>query len=617
MCISEILQIKSRAKFLIAAVFFGTVLSVSLNAQDKENIGLANQYYEGGEVEKALSLYESLAKEDENIPLIHENYLELLINTRRFKEAEKYLNSQIKSNSNSEKYQIDLVQLYEVQGEMKKANSLMDKLISSAAKNNFKANTLAQLFIGKRMYDRAIQTYQKAREEQKDETGIYALQMANLYGILGKKDQMTEEYFRYIDQNPRNLEYVKNMLQNYLSDPEDITAFEQILYTKVQKHPDNLNYSDLLIWVNLQQKNFYGAFVQARAIQKRLRTGGSDLIDIGIIAMDNADYKTAIKIFDYVAKEFNQGNDYFIAKRYVIKAREELVKNTFPVEEEEILKLVKDYDQLVKEIGINNTTLEALNSKAMLHAFYLHQEDSAANILKRIIETPRVAPALRARSKLTLGDIYLLTEEPWEATLLYSQVEKEHKDQPLGYEAKLKNAKLSYYKGEFALAQGHLDVLKEATSREIANDAMALSLLIKNNSVLDTSDYALKKFADAELLIFQNKKREAVGMLDSLLKEIPGHSLSDEIYYLQAKMALELGNYDQALEKLNSIIEHYNTDILADDAYFLRARIHEEYLREPEKAMEYYQKLLTSYPGSVFVAEARKRFRRLRGDFAN
>lgn len=617
MCISKIKMVKGKAKGLICAVVLGTIISISAYAQEKDNIGLANQYYESGEMEKALSMYESLAKDKENIPLIHENYLELLINTQRHKEAEKYLNQQIRSNSNSEKFQIDLVQLYELKGEDKKATSLLEKLISSAASNNFKANMLGQLFFDKRMYEQAIQTYQRAREEQKDEQGVYALQMANIYGMLGKKDQMIEEYFHYIDQNPRNLEYVKNMLQNYLSDPEDITAFEQILYERVQKHPNNLNYSDLLIWVNLQQKNFYGAFVQARAIQKRLNTGGADLIDIGIIAMDNGDFKTAIKIFEYIAGAFNQGNDYFIAKRYVIKAREELVKNTFPVEQEEIEKLVDDYDQLVKEIGINNTTLEALNSKALLHAFYLNQEDSAVSILKRIIEAPRVAPELRAQSKLALGDIYLLSEEPWEATLLYSQVEKELKDQPLGYEAKLKNAKLSYYKGEFALAQGHLDVLKEATTREIANDAISLSLLIKNNSVLDTSDYALKKYADAELLLFQNKKLEAIALLDSLSDEIPSHSLMDEICYKQAQIFLELGNYPKALEKLGLIIENWKKDVLADDAYFLRALIHEEYLEEPEIAMEYYQNLLTSYPGSVYVAEARKRFRRLRGDFAN
>ena len=615
MCISgRIKKFWKAISVLFAVLLIGFTPSY---AQEMDKISLANQYYEQGDVEKALSVYEELVANSSNIPFIHDKYLELLINAQSFKAAEKYLEKQIKSHSNPEKYQIELAQLYQLQGDGKKAGNLFNQVINNAAASNYKSNQVAQIFHSKRMYDLAIQTYRKARDQQKDERGMYSLQMANLYGIMGQKEKMIEEYFQYINQNPRNLEYVKNMLQNYLRDTEDMAAFESMLYEKVQKEPDNLNYSDLLIWVNLQQKNFYGAFIQARAIQKRLKTGGNELIDIGVIALDNQDYKTAVKIFEYVAKEFREGTDYFIASRYVIKAREELVKNTYPVSKEEIVKLVKDYQKLVEEIGINNTSLEALNSKAMLHAFYLNQEDSAIQILKKIIETPRVSPDLRAKSKLSLGDIYLLTGEPWEATLLFSQVEKEHKEQPIGYEAKLKNAKLSYYKGEFALAQGHLDVLKEATTREIANDAMSLSLLIKNNSVLDTSDFVMKKYADAELLLFQNKKEEAMVALDSILSNFKGHSLTDEVLYLQAKIALQLGDYPKAVDKLSVITEKWGKDILADDAYFLRARIHEEYLKEEEKAMEYYQNFLTTFPGSIYVAEARKRFRNLRGDFAN
>lgn len=613
MCIS-----RKRNYFLKA---FGLLLFIwgiqPLYAQEKEEIDLANQYYEQGEISKALSMYQELAKKGENVPFIHDHYLELLINEQAFREAEKYLEKQIRSRANAEKYQLDLAHVYEVGGESKKAEDLYQEVINTASTNSYKTNLVAQLFFGKRMYERALQTYRKAREQQKDESGSYALQMANLYGALGNKEQMIEEYFQYVNQNSRNLEYVKNMLQNSLSDPEDMAAFESMLYEKVQKNPDNLNYSDLLIWVNLQQKNFYGAFVQARAIQKRLSAGGSALIDIGIIALDNQDYKTAIKIFEYVSSEFNEGNDYFVARRYIIKAREELVKHTYPVDKSEILKLVKDYQQLVNEIGINSTSLEALNSKALLHAFYLDQEDSAIHILKKIISTPRVSPSLHAQSKLSLGDIYLLTGEPWEATLLYSQVEKEHKEEPLGYEAKLKNAKLSYFKGEFGLAQGHLDVLKEATTREIANDAMSLSLLIKDNSMLDTSDYVLRKYADAELMLFQNKKEKAMELLDTILQEFKGHSLTDEVLFKQASVALELGDYSKAVDKLSEIVKDWNQDILGDDAFFLRARIHEEYLNEKEKARDYYRQFLTSYPGSLYVADVRKRFRKLRGDFAN
>ncbi len=615
MCISRKIKEVGLAGAMLTAVLLAGTLPAC--AQEKEKISLANQYYGQGEVEKALSMYEELAENSENVPLIHDKYLELLINSQSFKTAEKYLEKQIRSRANAEQYRIELAQLYEMQGDAKKAGNLLNQVINTAAGNRFKSNQVAQIFQSKRMYDRAVQTFQKAREEQKDESGIYALQIANLYGIMGRKENMIEEYFHYVNQNPRNIEYVKNMLQNYLTEAEDMAAFESMLYEKVQKHPDNLNYSDLLIWINLQQKNFYGAFIQARAIQKRLMTGGGELIDIGIIALDNQDYKTAVKIFEYVTKEFKSGTDFFIGSRYVIKAREELVKNTYPVDKSEILKLVNDYQKLVDEIGMNNTSLEALNSKAMLHAFYLNQEDSAIQILKQIIDSPRVAPDLRAKSKLSLGDIYLLTGEPWEATLVYSQVEKENKDQPIGYEAKLKNAKLSYYKGEFALAQGHLDVLKEATTREIANDAMALSLLIKNNSVLDTSDFVMKQYADAELLLFRNKKEKAMEALDSILINFSGHSISDEVLYLQAKIALELGEYSTAVDKLTIITEQWGKDILADDAYFLRARIYEEYLKEEEQAMEYYQNFLTAFPGSIYVADARKRFRNLRGDFSN
>lgn len=614
MCTSRSIQtILGLAVLLL--LFFCTALPTY--AQQNDEIRLANQYFEQGELEKALSMYQELAKNSENVPFIHENYLELLINAQEFKEAEKYLQKQVRERNNSERYQVDLAQLYENRGEAKKAANLYSKLIEEAADNSYKTNLLAQLFYGKRMYECALQTYKKAREEQKDESGNFSLQIANLYSVLGNKEQMIEEYFQYIDQNPRNIEYVKNRLQNVLTEPEDMEAFESMLYEKVQKHPDNMNYSDLLIWVNLQQKNFYGAFIQARAIQKRLKTGGSKLIEIGTIAMDNEDYKTAIRIFEYVAAEFKHGTDYFVASRYIIKAREELVKHTYPVDREDIVKLVRDYQNLVEEIGLNSISLEALNSKALLHAFYLDQEDSAISILKKIIEIPRVIPKLRAQSKLSLGDIYLLTGEPWEATLLYSQVEKDHKDEPLGYEAKLKNAKLSYYKGEFGLAQGHLDVLKQATTREIANDAMDMSLLIKNNSVLDTSDYALKQYADAELMLFQNKKEKSIEQLEKLLNELKGHSLTDEILFLQANILLELGEYAQAVDKLTQVVDTWNHDILGDDAFFLRARIYEEYLKDQEKAKEYYQEFLIKYPGSLFVAEARKRFRNLRGDFVN
>jgi outer membrane protein assembly factor BamD (BamD/ComL family) len=344
---------------------------------------------------------------------------------------------------------------------------------------------------------------------------------------------------------------------------------------------------------------------------------GNEIFEVGLIALENKDYETAIDIFDHLIKNYQTSYIYPIAKRYKIKSREELVKNTFPVDESEIRKLILDYNLLVREIGINSRTAEALLSKSHLHAFYLNEMDSAILILNTIITIPRISPELKAKCKLDLGDIYLLKGESWESVLLYAQVEKARKDSPTGYEAKLRSAKLSYYNGDFALAQQHLDVLKLATSREIANDAMQLSLLIKDNIGLDTSDYLLKKYADIELLLFQNKKQEALDSLNIMYEKYKGSKLSDEILWLLSSIYLEKGEFQKSIELLNIIVDEYGEDIFGDDAFFRMAEIYDYHLQDIEKSKSLYKEFLSKYPGSLYAAEARKRFRTLRGDYVN
>jgi TolA-binding protein len=258
-----------------------------------------------------------------------------------------------------------------------------------------------------------------------------------------------------------------------------------------------------------------------------------------------------------------------------------------------------------------------MKNMASLYAFYLDDKEKAIALLQEVIITPRANADLVAEAKISLGDIYLLRNEPWEATLLYSQVERSHKENQLGHEAKLRNAKLSYYKGDFELAQEHLDILKLATSREIANDAMDLSLLITDNTGLDSSTAALSEYAATELLIFQNKQAQALTQLDKVLQKYPAHSLTDEIYFLKANIYLKAGEFQQAIKNLDLIVSNPQYDILSDDAMFLMAKIYEENLNDKEKAKELYNGVLTKFPGSIFTVDARKRFRKLRGDVVN
>src|SRR5690606_20978639 len=270
---------------------------------------------------------------------------------------------------------------------------------------------------------------------------LFSLDLAMLYRIQGQKDKMVQEYLSYVTQSSANIQYVKNVMQALLSKPDELESLERILYEKVQKDPDVEVYSDLLIWVTIQQKNFYASFIQARAYDKRYKREGEKSMEVAQVALDNEDYATAARIYRYVANEYPGTSNYLMARLGLIRTREAEIKHRYPVNRDSVVTLIDDYRSFIAQYPDNAYSLEARRSQATLHALYLDEKDQAIKILDDLIKNTKATLYLRSKAKLDLGDIYLLNGEPWESTLLYSQVEKIQKENPLGYEAKLKNAK--------------------------------------------------------------------------------------------------------------------------------------------------------------------------------
>ncbi len=601
-------------RFLLAAFAFTIAMNVSGQLQD--NIKLANEYYQQADYEKAGTLYEKLAKDKRAIPSIHANYFNLLVTGKQFPEAAAYVRKAIKMLPSNYQFRVDLIYLYALTDETSKQKTEFEGLLREVGSNQYQLNFLAQSFVNKELYQYAIDFLETARNLN-GRPAAYALDMAAVHRITGDKQSMVDEYLRYALANPNNLNYIKNIFQNLFSEDEDLTFLEQALIRRIQKEPEETTYSELLIWIELQRKNFYAAFVQARALDNRLGAPGDYSMRIGDVAMENKSWNDAIEIFEYMVAQYSNSYNYGRARRKLIQSKEGLVKSQYPINVVAIRELTIDYQKLYDELGPNQITLEALRNKALLHAFHLDEKQIAIKILNEVIAIPRLGADLVARCKLDLGDIYLLLDEPWEASLLYSQVEKANKDSPVAYTAKLRNAKLNYYTGYFSLALGHLNILKQATTREIANDAIALSLLINNNTILDTSDMVMKEYASIELLIFQNKDSVATQKLNALIDENEGHSIIDECYWVLSNVYRRKGEHEQAIAYLDLISTRYGYDILADDAAFHKALILEEHLGDTQTAKNHYRDFLKTFPGSMYAADARKRFRKLRGDQLN
>ena len=237
--------------------------------------------------------------------------------------------------------------------------------------------------------------------------------------------------------------------------------------------------------------------------------------------------------------------------------------------------------------------------------------------MSEIVQMGGLKKDLLGNCKLDLGDYYLVSGDVWESTLLYSQVDKTFKDGPLGELARFKNAKLSYFKGEFDWSQAQLNILKAATSELIANDALDLSIFILDNLGLDSTLTPMQMYSKAELLSFQNKHDVALKVLDSIITFFPGHPLEDDIYFVKAKTYLRKMKFDQAIEYLDRILNEYPGEILGDDANFLLAEVYQYQKKDLDKARNLYERIILEYKGSLYSVEARKRYRKLRGDNLN
>ncbi|MDF7821701.1 tetratricopeptide repeat protein [Runella sp. MFBS21] len=574
---------------------------------------LADAYFQKGECDKVVTLYQKVLRKDFN-KIYLRRYVNCMIKLKNFEEAEKFFKRQQKADEKfGYLYTLYWGRMLEQMGQVPAATLKYQESIAQAPPKDINAyKDLSEEFREIDNTEAAINALLKGRDMAGNDN-LFKMELAALYAQTGKTEQMIEELLS-LGVVIQSKEVIQNYFQDFLREEKDQAKFEKILYEKIQRQPNETFYAEMLIWFLTQKKQFSKAFIQERALDRRLKYNGAKIFDLGNLALQNKDYGASIQSFEYIIKEYPQGQLYPYARRMVIVAREEQVKNTFPIEQAAVRKLIEDYKKLLGELGQNNRTLDAMRSMANLYAFYLNEKDTATVILQNAIKIGRAESDFIDKCKLDLGDIFLLKNEPWESTLLYSQVEKSQKETPLGYEAKLRNARLNYYKGDFALAKDILDILKMATSREIANDAGSLSLLIQDNTGLDTSEAAMREYAAIDLLLYQNQTTEALAALDELFKKYKDHSLADEILWLKARTYAKMGDHQKAVDNLQQIVEKFSADILADDALFMMAELYQNRFKDKEKAMELYQTILEKHPASIYGAEARKQFRLLRGD---
>ena len=597
-------------------VVFFWLFSISLFAQESTDQQLAQYYFSHNDFEKALPYCQKVFQK-ENSKFTFTRYYECLLKTNKEKEADKLLKKQVDLFSEELGYHIMLADFYETHEETKTAQKIYQNLIEQNSSSSIRILELYTLFKSKGKKDFSFQLLQQGRKNLKQNYPLN-LQFADYYASQQQTQKMIDELLDLLEYKPEQMELIQSTFATYIDfSQEDNPTGELLrnsLLDKVQRRNGDIVYDEMLMWFYTQKRQFGLALNQAQAMDKRTKGDGSRVFELANLLAQNKEYALARKGFEYLVKQGQGYPYYYQAEQSILHTRflELTEQRNFTLDE--VNNVVSEYKLTIQRLGKTRNTLTLVRELAHINAFYANQADTAIVLLENSIKMPGLSGLQVAESKMLLADIYVLKDDIWEASILYMQIDKDFKFETIGFEAKFKNARIFYYDGDFKFAQSQLDVLKESTSKLIANDALKLSLLITDNFGLDSNYTAMRQFARADLLLEQHQYNQAFQLYDSIASAFPYHGLNDEVLLRKSQAYQQQGQWQEAIALLDKLLLNHSEDILADDALFQLGSIYENQLKDKEKAIEYYKKILFKYKGSLYGVEARKRLRILRGD---
>lgn len=602
-----------RARNLLLFLFlFG---ALSLSAQTSTDLQLAQYYYNNAELDKALGYYEKIYAQDQS-KAIFLPYYSCLIDQKDFKTAEKVLRKQIGLNKQDYEVRLMAATFYEDQDDAAKAKKIYEELIAELSPNPGQTIAVYQAFAAKGKFDfakRALDTGQKLSPNYP-----FNFQYADYYAMVGDKRAMLISYLNYLAQQPTILESIQQAIGSRmdlsLASGPDFLLAKEVLLQKVQQAHAPLVFNQMLIWLFVQNRDFSGATTQVIALDKRMKSDGREVLELGQICVENAIYDQAYRCFQHVIDLGAEQPNFYEAQLALLNTRFLQVTQFRNFASAEIQQCITDFELALGRLGKTRATFQVSLQLAEIRAFYAQQIDSAIAELQELMKLPGLTDIQRAQAKMLLADIQVLGGDIWEASLIYMQIDNDFKFEVIGAEAKFKNAKIFYYDGEFEFAQAQLDVLKEGTSRFISNDAIQLSVFITDNYGLDSNYQVMLWFATADRMIAQQKYDSAFVLYDSIQRAFPYHALSDEILYRKGLAMEQRGEWQRAIGYYEDLLKLHGQDILADDALFHMAEIQELRLLDKAAAETLYKRLLMEYKASLFGAEARKRIRLMRGD---
>ena len=507
------------------AFFLFLLSSIWVSAQNEQ---LALQYFDDGEFEKALTIFEESSQKQPSNFFFFQKIIECQQQLKQYDKAEEVILKR-KDKNNQPLLLIELGYNYQLQKNTDKAEKNYDLAIQEVEKEPNYAYQVANSFEKKVLLEWALKAYETA--QKKNPKLNFDYQSALLHGQLGKLDLMLQKLLDYSYSNQENTALVQNQLSRFLLDDVDGAFANEIkkgLLLKTQKSQD-VYWNQFLSWYFVQQKEYGKAFVQEKAVYKLNPDSFYNIVTLAKLAIDEKQNEEATSILTFVLENTDNLDLQMQAHHFLVSMEIESAL------EKDYLALDLKLQELLKKYGITPFSLELQILTAHFEAFYLKQTDLGKQLLQNALQLP-LNIREESRVKMELADIMVYDEKFNQAILYYAQVEENLKNDVIAHEASFKLAKANFYKRDFDWTLQQVKNLKQSPSLLIANDAVELFLLIEDNSVEDSLRIALQDYAKADFQLYQKKNDEALQSFLTILQKHKGKSIEESTLFKVGKI---------------------------------------------------------------------------------
>jgi tetratricopeptide (TPR) repeat protein len=610
------------------------VLAAPLNAQQGDVMAryrLAQSYEQEGAWERALPVYESLYQSDPNNILYFDGLRRSYTQLKQYDKAKKLVRDRLLFLPNDQQLLSILGSLHYLSGEETKADSLWRVVVQSDPKNIGLYRLVAQHMLENRLFDRAIQLYLRARAETGQERA-FAEELSWLYGSFQQYALATKELIAMLRGNPAQLVSIQSRFAAFISREGGAKEAITVVREEVQRFPRDVPLRMLLAWLYMEQKDYDAALAEYRIVDSQRNAAGQELFSFAQRALQEKAYRAAAAAFREVVNMYPTKERLPFARYSFARAIEELSAERDSTDAEasgiptsveipENIGRISEtqpsfqaalalYLALIREYPGTDFAAQAYLRVGFIHRNRFFDLDGALEAFEQVRRSTQ-SPHLVFDATLQIGEVLTAKNDlagarrEYEALATITMTD-------LRDRALLKLAELDYFEANFDSSLAKIQALAMNVATDLANDALQLQYFIQENK--STAPEALKAFARADLLVRQSKYSEALQQFKEIIQFHPLALLVDDAVMRTGELSLKLKRVDEALAAFRKVAQEMPTSIYRDFAQFRIAEVYENVLADKQKAIETYEIVLSKYPNSMYVQEARKRVRLLRGD---